>query len=157
MKRFQSNLTRVQTLCRQQSRLAQMEVARNLAIRDQAQRTLSAAVASLESAAASAAPALKRVSQISLIQGLQQQLAAAQEQVAAAEKHCQAAQHALDRAQATYQELHSKEERLSQLIEQQRTAYRREMRQQQHGLVQEAAVLRWTRPEQHASEVSRHD
>lgn len=156
MKRFHSNLQKVHDICHQQSRMAELELARARSLLIIAQQNVQLAVNELEQAREEVNRALKHTRQSSLILGMHQHLGAAGDRVQQREHECQKAAQACELARVKYQEAHSKVERIARLIEKQQTLHRRDVLLDQQRAMDDVAIFRWREPEQSEIEVSTH-
>ncbi|SFI26118.1 flagellar export protein FliJ [Planctomicrobium piriforme] len=156
MQRFQSPLIKVHALCEQQSRQAEIELARAVALRTLAKQSVANAEAALEGARTAGSQAMRQPLQTSILHGVQNHIAAAAElvqttigQLAAAEKICQT-------AQQKYQALQARVEGLSRMLDQQRAEYRKQVLKAEQNAMDDVAAFRWNGLAPIETEVTRH-
>ncbi|WP_437226269.1 flagellar export protein FliJ [Planctomicrobium sp. SH661] len=156
MKRFRSSLQKVHEICRQQSRMAELEMARAKSTWMTAQTRVEVAIDELETARRDVNRAMLQARQSTVILGLHQHLGAASDRVTTAQNDCLKAEQVFEVARSKYQSAHSKVERLERLIEKQKEAYRRDMLQEQQQAMDDVAIFRWKQPELMENEVGIH-
>jgi len=147
MKRFHSNLQKVLEICQQQSRMAELELARERSRWRHAQERAQQAAGRLEEIRIDVNRALQQARQMTVILGMHQHLAAADDSLQKMNVECREAEQLCEQARAKYQECHSKVERIERIVEQQRTEYRRDVLLEQQAAMDDLAVFRWQPPE----------
>lgn len=142
MKRFHSNLGKVHALCRQQRRLAELDLARALQVVEQAVQAEFKAQADLTEAHAAANAALARRTTVAAIQSARNDVQRATDVVISSAAVTVRARAALDQQRQKFREIQSREDRLAELISRQRQEHRHEMLRQQQIAMDESAVSR---------------
>jgi len=156
MKRFHSNLQKVLEICQQQSRLAELELARERSRLRHTQKLAQQAAEQLEEIRTDVNHALPQARQMTLILGMHQHLAVADEHLQKMNAECRKAEQLCEQARARYQECHSKVERIERMIDQQRSDYRRDALREQQAAMDDIAVFRWQPSEIQETEVTNH-
>jgi len=146
MKRFHSSLQKVFDICTQQSRMAELELARAQSRQSAARQRVDESAGQLEQARQEINRALPDSRQLTVILGMRQHLAAAEDRLALLQQELEQVQQLYQQARQTYQEAHSKVERIEKLIEKQRVDYRREQLLDQQRAMDDLAIFRWTPP-----------
>lgn len=156
MKRFRSNLQNVHALCRQQRRMAELELAsaaqRLTLARETEQQARRLETQAHEDVARSVRAGLG----IAGILAARTNLQRAEERAVAAQSAAQQAQRDWDVERDRCREISSREERLAELISRQRQEHRREVFRQQQIVMDENAAARGQRSEGLRSEVNSH-
>lgn len=152
MRRFQSPLLKVHALFEQQSRLAEMELARAVSLQHQAAQSVSDAEAELESAREVAAQTMRLPLQTAFLHGVRNHVGAASDRLEQCRLQLIEKQEATQLAREAFQAVKSKMESVAQLLEKQRAEHRIEALKSEQSAMDDGAVFRWTGPESFEAE-----
>jgi|GEM_PF-3493288 flagellar export protein FliJ len=157
MRRFSSPLIRVRDVCRQQRQMAELELARCIAARNQSQEQVAQAEHQVAAAQAGISAAFRQSNPSVFLQNMLNHLAGTQDQLQFALQQLQTAEQTVQTAQEHYQTAHSKVDRLDRLLDTQRAAHRQETLLAEQNVISDTAVFRWNGPEPTEVQVTSHD
>ncbi|WP_437194002.1 flagellar export protein FliJ [Planctomicrobium sp. SH527] len=147
MRRFHSPLLKVHALFEQQSRLAEIELARAMSLQHEASRNVLNAEAELESAREMAAQTMKLPLQTAFLHGVQNHVGAAADRVEQSRQQLVEREAATQLVREAFQTVKSKLESVAQMLEKQRAEHRIESLKSEQSAMDDGAVFRWIGPE----------
>ncbi|WP_437187020.1 flagellar FliJ family protein [Planctomicrobium sp. SH668] len=157
MKRFHSPLEKVKGILDQQSHMAELRLAQATVSHQHAIQAEKIAAEQLESAHATASIAIKQASNVLMILGIQQHLLVAAEELQKQQGHVDSTAKIRDESRQQFQLLHSKVERLEQLIEKQKSEHRLERLLEEQKGMDDVSISRWKLGDASVAGVNSHE